>query len=253
MPLAIRSGHSMFVYLVSNIVTGKRYVGKTEAKISARWKQHIWLAGHGGTTPFARAIRKYGADQFMVSELAEVDNSADLRLLEAQFIAALSSKCPDGYNLTDGGEGCRGIKRSAEYLEGLRERAVKRWADPAWAAETRQKRRENQRPMDDAMRAAISATLKAKNLTGERSPTFGKKLPADRRERMRLISIERWKDPEHRKLQSARHVGKRASAETLKKMAAAAKRNSTPEYRAAMSERITEWWRQRKESHAYGS
>ena len=35
-----------YIYLISNLVNGKLYIGKTESTINERWYTHKWRANH---------------------------------------------------------------------------------------------------------------------------------------------------------------------------------------------------------------
>lgn len=71
-------------------------------------------------SPFHRAIRKYGWDNFKweILEEVEFDNLSDLakelNRLETLWIARANSVVPNGYNLSTGGGGGRGVSPSEE-------------------------------------------------------------------------------------------------------------------------------------------
>ena len=53
------------IYLITNTINGKKYVGQTSLKTSSRrWSAHKRDAIYGVGTKFCRAIRKYGPDVF---------------------------------------------------------------------------------------------------------------------------------------------------------------------------------------------
>jgi hypothetical protein len=57
------------VYLITNTVNGKRYVGKTHRASRKRWADHCSAAKRGSQYPLHCAIRKYDKDAFAVVEL----------------------------------------------------------------------------------------------------------------------------------------------------------------------------------------
>jgi group I intron endonuclease len=93
------------VYLITNLVNDKYYVGKTIHTAERRWKEHVSAAHHRGSAearyPLHCAIRKYGAAAFSVQVLSE---SGDTNKLERLWIEVLDAT-HRGYNLTLGGEG----------------------------------------------------------------------------------------------------------------------------------------------------
>lgn len=93
------------VYLITNLVNGKYYVGKTEKTAQQRWADHCARAAGGSAYKFHRAIRKYGKEAFEIQILVEACEPA-LDSLEQLWIAVLSAICC-GYNMTMGGDGGR--------------------------------------------------------------------------------------------------------------------------------------------------
>src|ERR1700689_3238177 len=95
----------MFVYLITNTVNGKQYVGQTTSTVTRRWseyKNHS-VKGHQ-TSVIHKAIRKYSPESFVIETICEVDSKQSLALAESAFIHALNTKAPNGYNLKDGGD-----------------------------------------------------------------------------------------------------------------------------------------------------
>lgn len=62
------------VYLITNKLDDKKYVGKTERSLDVRWKQHVNCSKYGSSLYVHRAMRKYGVEAFNVSML-EVQQS----------------------------------------------------------------------------------------------------------------------------------------------------------------------------------
>src|SRR6266853_2201243 len=109
----------MNLYLITNTVNGKQYVGKTAATPKERWRQHV-RAAKNSTFALHRAIRKYGADNFTIQRLPIEPQSDDgLNEWEMFTIEALR-RVGTLYNMTDGGEGAsRGIKQHLADAQAL--------------------------------------------------------------------------------------------------------------------------------------
>ena len=92
----------MQVYLLTNTITHKRYIGKTSVGLSRRWTVHKSKAlNEGVDSHLYRSIRKHGAGVFAV-ELLEYDISKeDINDRERFWIAELQPE----YNMTAGGDG----------------------------------------------------------------------------------------------------------------------------------------------------
>lgn len=97
----------MVVYLVTNLINSKVYVGRTVHSSSHRWKCHVYQAiKNGSKTRLSLAIRKYGVANFRVEDLCEATSIEELEELEKESITKLSANNPMvGYNLTEGGDG----------------------------------------------------------------------------------------------------------------------------------------------------
>lgn len=90
----------MFIYLITNKITGKQYVGLTTKDVDRRISEHII-----GKTYIGRALRKYGIQSFNISVIDSAITIDVLYEKEKYWIKYYECKSPSGYNLTDGGEG----------------------------------------------------------------------------------------------------------------------------------------------------
>lgn len=112
------------IYLLRCVITEQQYVGRTVRKIERRFKDHVRYAlkHPEATFKLACALRKYGAENFVVSEL-ERCSFETLPERESFWIARLNTFCA-GLNSTPGGE--RGYMSEAarvklsERMRGLR-------------------------------------------------------------------------------------------------------------------------------------
>lgn len=100
----------MNVYVITNLVNEKRYVGKANDP-PKRWRVHVRLAqNEANDTPLYRAIRKYGAEAFAFETVERCQSEAESFDAEKRWIAKLNSTVEGGrgYNQTPGGEGLSG-------------------------------------------------------------------------------------------------------------------------------------------------
>jgi group I intron endonuclease len=99
----MRSG---LIYLITNTVNQREYIGKTTSGLQERWSEHKRAAKKGSKTAIHAAIRKYGPDAFTVDTIADNIPSDWLDAVEIAFISAAKTFGTDhGYNLTPGGDG----------------------------------------------------------------------------------------------------------------------------------------------------
>jgi group I intron endonuclease len=104
------------IYLITNTVNGKQYVGQTLCGLRDRWRKHWRRAeqNKGDCHAIGAAIRKYGKDAFTIEVIREFPHDAtqqEIDEAEQAAIRDLNTLSPNGYNLIDGGKGGR---RSAE-------------------------------------------------------------------------------------------------------------------------------------------
>jgi group I intron endonuclease len=92
------------IYLITNKINGKQYVGQTTRSVAKRWAGHLCDAKRGFAYPICHAIRKYGADGFSVEEIARAKSLKQLNFLEPLYIKYYDSLKPTGYNLASGGK-----------------------------------------------------------------------------------------------------------------------------------------------------
>lgn len=103
-----------YLYLITNLVNQKKYVGKTYASIESRFKDHIKKSKTGIDRPLYRAIAKYGKDAFKLELLGEYEQGV-LEEKEIELIKTLDTY-NNGYNATLGGDGKRYCKYSDEEV-----------------------------------------------------------------------------------------------------------------------------------------
>lgn len=99
------------IYLATNKVNGKRYVGVTSQKyLTTRISQHFAAARRSANNGvFCRSLRKYGREMFDWIVLEKVSTLTEGLVREMEIIAALKPE----YNSTLGGDGGRGVVMSA--------------------------------------------------------------------------------------------------------------------------------------------
>jgi len=102
------------IYIITNMANGKQYVGFTK-NIKRRWHQH--LTANGSAPALHAAIKKYGKNGFVFSHICNAFDFEAACDIERMLIKQHNTKSPNGYNLTDGGEGVVGRTLSDEEKE----------------------------------------------------------------------------------------------------------------------------------------
>ena len=98
----------MWIYKITNIQNNKVYIGQTIRPIKDRLNRHINDALHNILdTHFARAIRKYGKESFIIEEIDTASSQEELNQKEQYWIQYYNATI-DGYNETDAIYKCGG-------------------------------------------------------------------------------------------------------------------------------------------------
>jgi group I intron endonuclease len=219
----LASRYTGCVYLATNTVNGRCYVGKTIMALCDRKAIHVHAARRkASTSAFHAAIRKYGAGAFEWCKLFESDDEALLFEAERGLIADYRTTGNRLYNIGGGGEGqsmpCT-PERRAKLSAAFKGR-------PRWNAEQRKQMSERQKgkprnpesiekmrrtktgkklaPWSDERRAKLRATWAIKFAAGY-------EMSEDAKAAMSRAGKERAKDPaERRRLSEIAKKGAKA-------------------------------------------
>ena len=98
----------MWIYKITNIQNNKCYIGQSIRPIQQRFTRHINDALNNILdTHFARAIRKYGKENFIIEEIDTAETQEELNQKEQYWINFYNS-VEDGYNETNAISKCGG-------------------------------------------------------------------------------------------------------------------------------------------------
>lgn len=199
---------SALIYMLVNKVNGKRYIGFT-TNLPSRLSGHLARA-KAGTHDFilSNAIRKHGWDAFDCTVLVEgwdIDYIKDE--LEPHFIKEYETyyELGKGYNMTYGGEGTLGYKRTPEQCANM------------------SKRMKGRKPSEETRQRMSIAN------SGEGNPNYGNRHNEETRAKISAgikqaltegRGVPVW-TPERRAKVSAAHKGKIVSEEARRNMSKA--------------------------------
>ena len=223
----------MICYQITNLVTGKVYVGLTTQSLSERWRKHC-VSSKKSEAPLYRAIRKYGIENFIIEEIAcALGDLNSLKELEKDLIAQNDCIAPKGYNATKGGDGVSGCeetskkiskslagkKLSVEHIESLRQGAKNRKSPPcskekALKISLAQKGKPRKKHSQETKEKCRLAGLKRKSIP----------LSLESRKIVSESNKTRVVSKETREKMSASRKGKKLSQETIAKIVASNKR-----------------------------
>lgn len=172
------------IYRARNLVNDKVYIGFT-----ANWPQRInghnydRRYGNADNKAFYNAIKKYGWDNFVWEAIYQSHNEEHtLSIMEPYFINEQRSwvgfKDCNGYNVTKGGEGTSGYKRTPAVIESHRQKMKGRKFTPEHIANR-------------------IASFK-RTMNGQGTMT-GKNHSEESKEKMRQAQLGKPKSEEHKK------------------------------------------------------
>lgn len=111
-----------YIYIVTNDINNKVYIGQTSNTISERWQEH---RNTDDGTEFHNAIRKYGSQLFHVRQLEECPIEK-LNEREIYYIDLYDSY-KNGYNMTPGGAGVPGYEHTLADRKKMGEASKRFW------------------------------------------------------------------------------------------------------------------------------
>lgn len=95
------------IYLITNKVNGKTYIGQTVGSVNSRWRQHCCdsrRARNGKKSALKQAIDKYSEDNFELLAIELANSREELDRLEIKYIQEYKSLATEnGYNIEAGG------------------------------------------------------------------------------------------------------------------------------------------------------
>jgi group I intron endonuclease len=100
-----------FIYKITNCVNNKIYIGQTSKTFKYLLQRYNREVVTGVNRAVIHAIKKYGRANFKI-EILEQCPVDKLNEKEMGYIAINNSETPSGYNITKGGDGTYGYKRS---------------------------------------------------------------------------------------------------------------------------------------------
>ena len=86
------------IYLITNKITNKQYVGKTKKNIESRLEEHCRLGQRGINRELSVALRNYGLFNFDIKLIEEVENDKSIER-EDHYIKKYNTLWPNGYNM----------------------------------------------------------------------------------------------------------------------------------------------------------
>lgn len=156
------------VYVITNMVNGKQYVGITTRGYKRRFIRHKAEARAGNPKPLYAAMRKHGVENFTAVIVDWATSWDQLCEMEQRYVGQLHTYVDEGcgYNLTRGGEGAPGRILSEDHK--VKIQATKN----TWTADEKdriiQLQRESTKTYWDTAPADVLASRKHNMMIGRR-------------------------------------------------------------------------------------
>ena len=211
------------IYLLTNVLDGMRYVGRTKQSLKDRIRGHL---RKNDCRYIYNALTKHGFENFRLEELAVAYDKAELIRLEGEFVERLNTLSPNGYNLIKPGDK---VEPSEETRQLLSDAMVKRFADPAAL----------ERLSKDVKKVRSTPESKVRTSLASKAAWMNSDTRA-KRERSRK---EFWQKPEAHEAASKLMLERCKDPEYVSRMTAAViAYRSTPAAREAHSELMKASW-----------
>ena len=206
------------VYMHTNKINGKVYIGQTCKKPEVRWNHGF---GYRTQKYFWRAIKKYGWDNFEHTILAKNLTKEEADELEISLISIHQSNNHNyGYNITQGGCGSPGITISEDTKRKISESVKKSWTDERREEYSQRCSGENNpnygKPLSEETRKKISMSLLGRTLSEEARRKLDKNRPKFSGENHPMYGKHHTK--ETKKKMSESHKGKTFSEEHIENL-----------------------------------
>jgi group I intron endonuclease len=176
-----------FIYVTTNLINGKKYIGQKRFDKDNKWEKYI-----GSGKYLKKAIKKYGRGNFTKKIIVVSYSKDDLNTEEINIISSYNAVDDiNFYNIANGGQGSNGFKgghhtdetkiKISNSLKGVKNHNYGK----IFSEETRKK---------------LSRSLKGK-MNGESNSLYGKKHTEQTKELLKQL-----------------HIGKKLSSETKQKL-----------------------------------
>jgi len=121
-----------FIYLITNEINRKAYVGQTQTTVHKRWMAHRLNARKGVVGYLYNAMRADGLENFQVRQICKCEDLLldDLEKHYIQFFGTYAPNGGHGYNMHKGGDVRHGWKYTPEQVQANRSK---------WTTELREK------------------------------------------------------------------------------------------------------------------
>tara|TARA_R110000868_G_scaffold106436_1_gene291885 strand:+ start:650 stop:1273 length:624 start_codon:yes stop_codon:yes gene_type:complete len=163
---------SYAIYIITNTLNAKQYVGMAK-NLKNRWYSH--RQAKGACPVLHSAIKKYGIEYFIFTHIANAFDHESACEIERLLIIQHNSKVPFGYNLTEGGGGTFGLKKTDEIKNKIRQSNVGKNLGKTASEKTKAKmsaihKSRPRQPLSDKVKEKIRQSLLGRKMPESEKP-----------------------------------------------------------------------------------
>lgn len=164
---------SYAIYMITNSLNAKQYVGIAK-NLRNRWYSH--KQAKGSCPALHAAIKKYGVDAFVFTHIADAFDHESACNIERLLIIQHNTRVPFGYNLTEGGDGTLGLKKTEETKNKIRSSSIGKNLGKKMSDEARKK-------MSEAHKARKREPMTEETKQKIRQSLLGRKMPESEKQK----------------------------------------------------------------------
>ena len=163
-----------YIYLIENLINGKKYVGQTiQDDIYKRWNKHKQINKRFVGTCLFNAYKKYGIENFKYKIIC-ICFDEDTNKYEEEYINKYQTLYPNGYNMIEGG-------KSRKFTPILKQIISEKL------------RGENHPMFGKHLKEETKQKLREKNI-GINNVNYGKKLTEEQKQHLSILAKDRHKN-----------------------------------------------------------
>lgn len=198
----------MIVYLITNKINGKRYIGQTIQTLNKRWYNHCHVGKSNKGMPVVNAIKKYEKENFEIKILSKCKTVEEMNHREAYYIKLLNTRYPSGYNVLSGGSNSLHTEESKKKIADAQTGSKNHNFGKKASKETKEKQSKGRLGVKRSKEICKACS---ERVSGDKHPMFGKHHREESKKKMSHKMMGR----------APGNKGKKASQETRDKISLA--------------------------------
>lgn len=114
-----KAGLFMYLYRITNTISGTIYIGVTKTTVYKRFRSHVNAAKRGVKYPLYDAMRSYGLNNFIVEQIGSYNTENEMLSAEEQILRYIKATKIKVYNIRDGGNKKFAVRDKESWRQAL--------------------------------------------------------------------------------------------------------------------------------------